>query len=340
MEHSFRKLQGLLQGELYYGDTVTAMATRKVYATDASVYQELPLAVCLPKTKEDIRCLISFANEHHLSLIPRAAGTSLAGQVVGNGIVADISRYFGAIIEINENEQWVRVQPGVIRDDLNAFLNQFGLMFGPETSTSSRAMIGGMIGNNSSGLHSIIWGDTRSNLLEVTALLSDGSEVVFGSLSKQQVECKQKQEDFEGAIYKGLDSLLNNVQNQESIKNEFPKKSVKRRNTGYALDALLPMLEQNASFNLSSLIAGSEGTLCFVIEAKLRLLSLPPQQIGLVAVHTNSVREALQINIIALKHNCSASELVDDLILSYTKDNIEQSKNRFFIKRTQKRFYW
>src|SRR6187402_1027253 len=129
-----------------------------VYSSDASVYQEKPIAVALPQTKEDIKALIDFANKNSLSIIPRAAGTSLAGQVVGNGIVVDISKHFTSILELNVEEKWVRVQPGVIRDDLNHFLRSYGLMFGPETSTANRAMIGGMVGNNSCGLHSIVWG--------------------------------------------------------------------------------------------------------------------------------------------------------------------------------------
>src|ERR1019366_2744602 len=149
------------------------------YATDASVYQEKPLAVCLPVNKADIKLLIEFAIENKLTLIPRAAGTSLAGQVVGNGIVVDISKHFSQILEVNVEEKWVRVQPGVIRDDLNHYLRGFGLMFGPETSTANRAMIGGMIGNNSCGLYSIVWGAVRDHLLETHVILSDGSEAVF-----------------------------------------------------------------------------------------------------------------------------------------------------------------
>jgi FAD/FMN-containing dehydrogenase len=150
---------------LYFDNSTQHQAIRKLYATDASVYQELPSAVALPRTIQDIQKLIHFATEHNVTLIPRAAGTSLAGQVVGNGIVVDISKYFDKVLEINAQERWVRVQPGVIRDDLNFILKPYGLMFGPETSTANRAMIGGMIGNNSCGLHSISWGTTRDHLI-------------------------------------------------------------------------------------------------------------------------------------------------------------------------------
>ena len=323
----FDSLLKNFEGELHFKDTVTDQAIKAVYSTDASVYQEKPLAVAIPKTIEDIKKLIQLANEQMITLIPRAAGTSLAGQVVGNGLVVDISKNFINILEVNQSEKWVRVQPGVIRDDLNAYLKPYGLMFGPETSTSSRAMIGGMIGNNSCGLHSIIWGATRDNLLEVNALLSDGNEVVFKDLDEKSFQEKCKLESLEGKIYQNISDLINTTENQQAIKEGFPKANVTRRNTGFALDAIL-----GETVNLSKLIAGSEGTLCFITEAKLKLIDLPPAEVGMVAVHTKTLNEALLANLVALQHHCTASELVDDFILEFTKTNIEQAKNRFFIE--------
>jgi FAD/FMN-containing dehydrogenase/Fe-S oxidoreductase len=320
-------------GELYYDDSPKHNAIRMSYATDASVYQERPLAVAIPKTNDDIKLLIQFAGKTNCTLIPRAAGTSLAGQVVGSGIVVDISKYFTSFIEINTEEKWVRVQPGVIRDDLNVYLRQFGLMFGPETSTSNRAMIGGMIGNNSCGLHSIIWGAVRENLHEVKAFLADGSEVIFKDVSKEEFESKCEAGNLEGEIYRSIRNLLGDPSSQKAINEGFPKKSITRRNTGYALDSLLNafQFENDQAFNFCKLIAGSEGTLCFITEAKLKLQPLPPKEKCVVAVHTHAINEALQANLIALQHHCAASELVDDIILEYTKTNIDQSKNRFFV---------
>lgn len=328
------KIKNSFSGELYYESSAKHNAIRMSYATDASVYQEKPVAVAIPKTIEDIKSLIYFAGKNKVTLIPRAAGTSLAGQVVGNGIVVDISKYFTSILEVNQQEKWVRVQPGVIRDDLNAYLRSYGLMFGPETSTANRAMIGGMIGNNSSGLHSIIWGDTRENIEEIKALLSDGTEVIFKELTHEEY-CKKCEESTpEGEIYKSVEKLIRNPQNQEAIDTGFPKKSIHRRNTGYALDSVLQMSQSKtgSSFNMSKLIAGSEGTLCFITEAKLKLRNLPPKEKAMVAVHTNTIKEALKANLVALKHHCSASELVDYIILEFTKANIDQSKNRFFVE--------
>ena len=330
MKGKLQKLSTLLQGE-FYDDTTM----RTLYATDASAYREMPLAVAIPKTKEDIQTLIQFARENKTNLIPRTAGTSLAGQVVGSGIIVDVSKHFTKIIELNEEESWVRVQPGVIRDELNLFLNPHGLYFGPETSTANRAMIGGMVGNNSCGSNSVIYRSTREHLLAVTAFLSDGSEVVFKALSLDDFHAKCELPTLEGTIYKSMRSMLSNYDNQVEIKKEFPKKSVERRNTGYAIDVLVdtaPFTAGGDDFNFCSLIAGSEGTLAFITEIKLHLNPLPEKEIGLLCVHFNSIDEALRANLIGLKYNPSASELIDHYILECTKENIEQSKNRFFVQ--------
>ena len=330
MKGKLKQLSTQLQGELYDDTTM-----RTLYATDASAYREMPLAVAIPKTKEDIQKLIQFAKENKTNLIPRTAGTSLAGQVVGNGIIVDVSKHFTKIIELNEEASWVRVQPGVIRDELNLFLHPHGLYFGPETSTANRAMIGGMVGNNSCGSNSVIYRSTREHLLEVTAFLSDGTEVVFKALSLDDFHAKCELTTLEGAIYKSMRSMLSNYDNQIEIKKEFPKKSVERRNTGYAIDVLVdtaPFTAGGDDFNFCSLIAGSEGTLAFITEIKLHLNPLPEKEIGLLCVHFNSIDEALRANLIGLKYNPSASELIDHYILECTKENIEQSKNRFFVQ--------
>lgn len=330
----FSKLKSSLSGEIYFDKSQLHESIKRVYATDASEYQEKPQAVIIPKTVSDIIQTIQFAEENQLTIVPRAAGTSLAGQVVSNGVIVDISKYFDKIIDFDKENKSVTVQPGVIRDDLNAFLKPNGLMFGPETSTANRAMIGGMVGNNSCGLHSIVWGTTRDNIVELNALLSDGSEVIFRDLSPLEYAEKLVLNTLEGEIYRKIDVLIHNEENQKAIKEGFPKKEIKRRNTGYALDFLLGMIEKPTEkpFNLSALIAGSEGTLCFITEAKLRLIDLPPVHVGMVAVHTHSLNDALEANLIALEHQCAASELVDDFILEFTKTNAEQSKNRFFIE--------
>jgi FAD/FMN-containing dehydrogenase/Fe-S oxidoreductase len=321
-----------LEGE-FYDDSVI----RTLYATDASAYREMPQAVAVPRTVSDLKKLIAYAHAGKTSLIPRTAGTSLAGQVVGKGIVVDVSKYFTQILQLDTKERWVRVQPGVIRDDLNLFLRPYGLLFGPETSTANRAMIGGMVGNNSCGSNSIVYRSTREHLREVTALLSDGTEVVFRSLDPDSFHAKCEVKGLEGQLYRSIRKMLSNEGNQQSIRKEFPKQSVERRNTGYALDLLLetaPFTSEASQpdFNFCTLLAGSEGTLAFITEIKLNLSPLPPKETGLLCVHFNSIDESLRANLLALPYGPTASELIDHYILECTKDNIEQRKNRFFVQ--------
>ncbi len=326
------KLGQELKGELFTDDTM-----RTLYATDASAYREMPLAVAIPENESDIKTLIRFAREHKTSLIPRTAGTSLAGQVVGNGIIVDVSKKFTRILEINTEEHWVRVQPGVIRDELNLFLRPYGFYFGPETSTANRAMIGGMVGNNSCGSNSVVYGSTREHLLSVNAILSDGSEASFGALTADEFHAKCEADDgkLETAVYKQIRTLLGNAGNQQEIRKEFPKPEILRRNTGYAIDMLLetaPFTAGKEDFNFCKLIAGSEGTLAFLTEIRLNISPLPPKETGLLCVHFNTIDESLRANIIAMRYKPSASELIDHFILECTKDNIEQRKNRFFVE--------
>jgi FAD/FMN-containing dehydrogenase/Fe-S oxidoreductase len=326
----FSLLKESLEGDIY-----TDKVYRLIHATDASAYREVPLAVCRPANEADIVNIIKFARENKLSLIPRAAGTSLAGQVVGSGIVVDVSRYMNRIIELNVEEQWVRIEPGVVLDELIEYIKPHGLFFGPETSTSNRCHIGGMVGNNSCGAHSLIYGSTRDHTLEARAVLSDGSIASFGSISKQQFEEKCSGESLEGNIYRHLHETLSNPEIREEIRNEFPDPQVTRRNTGYAVDLLMeaePFNEGGEPFNFCKLLAGSEGTLAIITEVKLNLVPLPPPEKALVCVHFETKKEALSATLVALEFNPGAVEMMDHIILELTKSNIEQQKNRFFIK--------
>src|SRR5687767_8264129 len=197
MHVNLQQLASKLDGELHYDTTM-----RTLYATDASAYREMPLAVAIPKSINDLKRLIAFAKSEKTSLIPRTAGTSLAGQVVGNGIIVDVSKHFTQIIELSAEEKWVRVQPGVIRDELNMFLKPYGLFFGPETSTANRAMIGGMAGNNSCGSNSVVYRSTREHLLSVHAILSDGTETVFETISLDEFHEKCEGDGLEAEIYR------------------------------------------------------------------------------------------------------------------------------------------
>jgi len=292
--------------------------------------------VALPKTEADVRELIAFANAHGIGLIPRTAGTSLAGQVVGNGIVVDVGRHLNRIIATDAAKRRVRVQPGVVRNELNHELAKHGLFFGPETSTANRAMMGGMVGNNSCGSNSIIYGSTREHLVSVRGLFSDGSEAVLGRLSASEFQEKSRNEQsFEGRVYREVHSLLGNPENRAKIADNFPLKSIPRRNTGYALDLLMDAdaldPASGQEFNFCKLIAGSEGTLFFGLEFELTCDPLPPPHAALVCGHFQTVDEALRANLLAIGHGPSACELIDRHILECTRANIEQTRNRSFV---------
>ena len=330
LSRELTKLANQLTGELHFDSLM-----RTLYATDASAYQEMPLAVALPKTEADIKALIAFARKHNTSIIPRTAGTSLAGQCVGDGIVVDVSKYFTKIIEFNKAEGWVRVQPGVVRDQLNHFLKPHGFFFSPITSTANRAMIGGMVGNNSSGTTSIVYGTTREHVLALKTVLSDGSEAVFKAIDLATFKEKQQQDNLEGKIYQHIHEELSQQKIQQNIITNFPKPAIHRRNTGYAVDYLLktqPFEGGKDHFNFCKLLCGSEGTLAFTTEIKIHVDPLPAPYDIVVAAHFESIKDSMKATQFAMQHSPTACELMDKIILDCTKDNIEQSKNRFFIE--------
>ncbi len=308
----------------------TDLLHRILYSTDASAYRETPCGIFFPKSKEDLVEVVTYATNKGISIIPRAGGTSLAGQVVGNGLVVDVSKYLNKIIEIDTEQRWIRVEPGVILDDLNNYAAKFGLFFGPETSTSNRCCIAGMVGNNSCGSHSLVYGSTRDHLLEAEVVLSDGKVTRFRKVSKNELKQKTTEcKGVESAIYEYVVNLLKNEKAQREISANYPLKEVRRRNTGYALDELV---KDQESINLCSVLAGSEGTLALITELKLALVPLPPKERALVCAHCNSLEDIFRANLVALEHSPAAVEMMDSNILELSKKNISQSKNRFFVK--------
>lgn len=329
--------------ESFQGEIMLDELDRMIYATDASVYQEQPVAVVCPSTEDDIQAVIHLANEIGVGLIPRAAGTSLAGQVVGSGIVVDVSKNLNQVLQIDKASRWVRVQPGVIRNELNMALAEHGLFFGPETSTSNRATIGGMLGNNSCGSNSIVYGTTRDQTISVSGFLSDGSRFEFTDMdSDALLRFREAPDDsFACQVIRETSNLLKDPDAQHRIRNEFPHPNVTRRNTGYAVDRLIESAllgGAQAGLNLSHLIAGSEGTLFFATEIKLRCHPLPPTESGLLCPHFESVEQALKATQVVMKH-CKggagpvhACELIDRFILEGAARNIEQQKNLQFVE--------
>ncbi|WP_298520919.1 FAD-binding and (Fe-S)-binding domain-containing protein [uncultured Kordia sp.] len=330
MKAKLEQLKNTFSGAIFYDDL-----HRILYATDASVYRKLPLAVAYPKHIADLKLLIDFANTNNTSLIPRTAGTSLAGQCVGEGIVVDVSKYFTEILTIDETAKTVTVQPGVVRDALNNHLKATHLFFGPNTSTSNRCMIGGMVGNNSSGTTSIKYGVTRDKVIEMDVLLSDGSEVTFGEITTEEFHQKRTLNTLEGTIYQKVYDMLSDEANQQEITAQFPKEAIHRRNTGYAIDELLkskPFSANGETFNMCKLLSGSEGTLAFTTQITLQLDELPPTQSCVVAAHYKSIEDCLQSVSLTMQHNLYTCEMMDKIILDCTKSNLAQAKNRFFVK--------
>ena len=339
---------------------------RIAYATDASAYREVPQGVTFPENEQDIVYLIETAREHKTHLIPRAGGTSIAGQVVGSGIVVDISKHFKKILEINPEERWARVQPGVILDELNLALEPYGLFFSPETSTSNRCCIGGMFGNNSCGSHSLIYGSTRHHVLEARGVLCDGSIEVFKEYSireleerfgnrfwetdischsvrghkdeKESMECRFPDGSLIKTIYTQLIRWALNEKTVQLIEDNYPDKSLRRRSCGYAIDEVIEDLHnttkplEERTINLCKVLAGSEGTLAFITEIKVDLDPLPPKEKMVVCAHCDTLQKSFLGNLVALQFHPSAIELMDRNILELSKQNVEQQKNRFFVQ--------
>lgn len=317
------------------GDVLFDNLHKTLYATDASVYRKIPLAVAFPKDEKDIKTLIEFATKNSITLIPRTAGTSLAGQCVGEGIVVDVSKHFTKIISFDEKAKTITLQPGIVRDSLNVYLKPYKLFFGPNTSTSNRCMVGGMVGNNSSGSTSIKYGVTRDKVLSIDAILSDGSTATFSEISSEDFIKKTKENTQEGKIYKAIFEELSLVENQQEIKNEFPKETIHRRCTGYAVDEFLKsdlFGGHEPTINVAKFLTGSEGTLAFSTSITLQLDDIAPKESIMVCTHFKSINESLKATLIAMNHNLYNCELMDKTILDCTKDNRKLAQNRFFLQ--------
>ena len=327
---TLEKLHHSLSGTVLFDDL-----HKTIYATDASVYRKIPMAVAFPKDEKDLKTLIDFATEYQITLIPRTAGTSLAGQCVGDGIVVDVAKHFTSILEFDELAKTITVQPGIVRDELNVFLKPFGLFFGPNTSTSNRCMIGGMVGNNSSGSTSIKYGVTRDKVLQIDTILSDGSTAIFNEISSADFNQKKRENTLEGSIYRSIFTELSSEENQQEIKAQFPKETIHRRNTGYAVDEFLTsdlFGGKDPTINVAKFLSGSEGTLAFSTAITLQLDVLPPTESIMVTAHFTSINESLIATVTAMNHNLYNCELMDKTILDCTKSNREQVKNRFFLQ--------
>ncbi|MGH7809685.1 MAG: FAD-binding oxidoreductase, partial [Candidatus Binatia bacterium] len=312
------ELKKRIEGDIHFDKY-----SRLLYSTDASIYQIEPIGVVVPRHKGDVQAVIEIANRLGVSVLPRGGGTSLAGQTVGHSIVLDFSKYMQNVLEVNKEELWCRVQPGLVQDELNAHVRGMGLQFGPDTSTSNRATIGGMTGNNSAGAHSLTYGKTLDHVLELTVLLSDGSEAVLKDLSPDELGRKSKTDTIEGRACREVLRLAG--QHKNEILARYPK--IMRRVSGYNLDEFI----KPKPFNLSRMLVGSEGTLATVVEAKMRLVP-KPKWTAMDVIHFTDDIEALEASQAILETTPYALESTDKMILDLARGNIVQSQRLGFVQ--------
>lgn len=311
------ELANVIKGEVLIDEYSLGM-----YSTDASFYQIKPLAVVLPTDDADVRKAVEIARKYKIKILPRGGGTSLAGQTVGDAMVIDFSKYMNKILEVNAEERWVRVQPGLVRDELNEEMAKHKLHFAPDPATSSRANVGGMVGNNSSGTKSILFGKTVDHVLEARVLLADGTELLLKELSARDFDEKAKQDSREGVLYRNIKQTIQS--NREEIKQRFPK--VMRRVGGYNLDEFV----YTDRWNLAKLITGSEGTLALTLDLKLNLEPLPEFK-SVVVVHFADLLEAVRAVQPMLPFTPSAIEIIDRTVLRLSAENLTTRHHCHFI---------
>ncbi len=301
------------------GDVRTDRYTRILYSTDASIYQALPYGVLIPRSEEDVHAAVELAHRYRIPLLPRTSGTSLAGQAVNEALVLDFSRHLDRILEVNAEERWVRLQPGVVLDELNAHLAPYGLKFGPDPASSNRAALGGIVSNNSTGAHSILYGMTADHVLEVRGFLSDGSPVHFRPLEPAMLEQKLRADGLEGEVYRTVHRIAR--EKGEVIRRGTPRHW--RRCGGYNLDRFVEGASfrwpRDGRFNLAKLISGSEGTLAVITEVKLNLVPTPRHK-GLAVVPFDRLYDALASVPAILETEPAAVELLDHLGLTLARE--------------------
>src|SRR3989442_1323465 len=343
LEHEIRRVVA--------GDVRFDPISRLLYSTDASMYQVEPIGVVIPRDADDVQAAVEVARKHQVALLPRGGGTSLTGQTVNRALVLDFARHMNRVLEVNSEERWARVEPGLVQDELNHHVRPTGLLFGPDTSTSNRATLGGMLGNNSGGSHSIAYGLTVDHVIEVTALLADGTRVVFGDITRAELEAKGRRSGLEGQIYREVARIRDEY--GDEIRARYPQHW--RRVAGYNLNELVAVGIKPGSFaggggalseggrapadprgrprglNMARLVVGSEGTLLTIVEARVRLVQRP-RTTALDVIHYRDLQEALESSQSILETGPYAVELTDKMILDLARENIEQSQRMGFVQ--------
>ncbi|TMA53342.1 MAG: FAD-binding oxidoreductase, partial [Deltaproteobacteria bacterium] len=315
------------------------------------MYQVEPIGVVMPRDADDVQAAVEVARRHEVALLPRGGGTSLTGQTVNRALVLDFSRHMNRVLEVDAEAPWARVEPGLVQDELNHHVRPLGLLFGPDTSTSNRATLGGMLGNNSGGSHSIAYGLTVDHVVEVTALLVDGTRVVFGDVTPEELARRGRLPGLEGQIYREVGRIRDAY--ADEVRARYPHHW--RRVAGYNLNELVGVGVKPGSLaggggdgsdgggvssdppgsarglNMARLIVGSEGTLVTIVETKVRLVRRP-RTTALDVIHFRDLQEALESSQSILETGPYAVELTDKLILDLARGNIEQAQRMGFVQ--------
>ena len=298
--------------------------SRVLYSTDASIYQMEPVGVVIPRNAADVQATIEVARENGVPVLPRAGGTSLAGQTVNHAIVMDFSKYLNQVVEVNREESWARVQPGIVLDQLNRELLPHGLMYAPDPTTSSRACVGGGIGNNTCGAHSVIYGKSLDHIMELDVILSDASATHFRPLDSSELEARLSGAGLESEIYRGVRRLAQD--NDAAIRSRYP--NIMRRVSGYNLDEFLTESigpyagsANSHGFNLTRMVVGSEGTLCVATEAKVNLVPRPTMT-ALSVAHFHDIFQASEAVKEILNHGPSSIEIMDKNVLDRSRQSL------------------
>jgi len=314
-------LRGGIGGEVRFD-----ALSRALYRTDASIYEIPPRGVVYPRSADDVAHAVRVAGDFGVPVLPRGGGTSLSGQAVGAAVILDFSRFMNHVLEIDEDEGWVRVESGVVLDELNAALRPRGLAFGPDVSTGSRANIGGMIGNNSAGSYSIVHGRTIDHVLDLTVVLADGSVACLGPVDEEERRQREGRGDLEANLYREVGRIT--TEYADEVEARYSK--VMRRVSGYALDHMVAAQREGRAFDLSRLVVGSEGTLCAVVEARLRVVGQPSHR-AVIACHFHDMIESMRATVDILETAPAAVELGDRILLDQTRGSIEYAPRREFV---------
>ncbi len=301
--------------------------SRQLYATDASIYKMTPLGVVLPHDANDVSAVIETCNNAGVSVLPRGGGTGLSGQTVNRGVVIDFSKYMHDVLEINAEEGWVHTQPGITIDELNRQVTHTGKYFTPDPSTSSRANIGGAMGNNSCGSHSIIYGKTVDQVHQMSVILSDGSPATFEALTTSQLEGKMGLSSLEGQIYRNVPTIADTA--APEVDRRFPK--ILRRVGGYNIDRVYSPVTDGPIIDLTQVMVGSEGTLAAVTDARLKLWDIPKSK-GLAVLHFHTLRDSMEATVATLEHDVSAVEHIGEIIINQARKSIGFSRNIGFLQ--------